>query len=62
MAKRTVELCLTNTFHGSERVYRVVKLTNTVEPTVGETVSEAEVKEMIRRPGWTVVIKEGKGA
>jgi hypothetical protein len=58
MPKRTVELCLTNTFHGNERVYRVVKLTNTVEPTVGETVGEQEVRELIRRPEWTVIIKE----
>ena len=60
MSKKTVELCLTNVFSGSERTYRVVKLTNTVEPAVGDTLPEWEVKQLIRLPGYTVVIKEGK--
>lgn len=61
MAKRTVELCLTNSFRSGERLYRVVKLTNTVDPTVGESIGEQAVKDMIDRPDWTVVIKEGRG-
>jgi hypothetical protein len=51
---------LTNVFDGSGRLYRVTKLTNTVEPTVGESLSAAELKDLMRRPGWTVIIKEGK--
>jgi hypothetical protein len=38
----------------------VVKLTNTVEPCVGEYLSTSEVKDFIRRPGWTVIIKKGR--
>jgi nicotinamidase-related amidase len=58
--KRTVECVLTNVFDGSGRLYRVTKLTNTVEPTVGEGLSATELKDLMRRPGWTVIIKEGK--
>jgi len=61
MSKRTVECVQTNAFDGEGRLYRVTKLTNTVEPAVGECLSGAELKEFIRRPGWTVIIKEGKG-
>jgi len=61
MAKQTVELVQTNVFRGDERLYRVVKLTNTVTPTVGENLTTGDVKEYIRRPGWTVIIKERKG-
>jgi hypothetical protein len=51
---------LTNVFDGSGRLYRVTKLTNTVEPTVGESLSATELRDLMRRPGWTVIIKEGK--
>jgi hypothetical protein len=61
MAKQTVELVQTNIQRGDERLYQVVKLTNTVVPTVGERLTTDEVKEYIRRPGWTVIIKERKG-
>lgn len=61
MAKRTLELAQVGALNGVGVGYRVVKLTNTVEPCIGEYLSAAEVKEFIRRPGWTVVIKKGNG-
>jgi hypothetical protein len=57
MAKRIVELRPTDRFNADGRFYRVVKLTNAVEPTVGEIVSEQAVRDLIRRPDWTVIIK-----
>ena len=60
--KRTLELSQVGALNGVGVGYRVVKLTNTVEPCIGDYLSAQEVKDFIRRPGWTVVIKEGKGA
>jgi hypothetical protein len=60
MVKRIVELVKTGTFDPDGRLYRVVKLTNTVEPSVGEHMNGQEIKDLIRRPGWTVIIKEGR--
>jgi len=60
MSKRTIELVQTGTFDGDGRLYRVVKLTNTVEPEAGSHLSGQEIREYIRRPDWTVVIKERK--
>jgi hypothetical protein len=59
--KRTLELAQVGALNGVGVGYRVVKLTNTVEPCIGEYLSTSEVKEFIRRPGWTVVIKKGNG-
>lgn len=61
MAKRTLELAQVGALNGVGVGYRVVKLTNTVEPCIGEYLSANEVKEFIRRPGWTVIIKKGNG-
>ena len=60
MAKRTLELAQVGALNGVGVGYRVVKLTNTVEPCIGEYLSANEVKEFIRRPGWTVIIKKGR--
>ena len=60
MAKRTLELAQVGALNGVGVGYRVVKLTNTVEPCIGEYLSANEVKDFIRRPGWTVVIKKGR--
>ena len=59
MAKRTLELMQVGALNGVGVGYRVVKLTNTIEPCIGEYLSPIEVKDYIRRPGWTVVIKKG---
>ena len=56
MSKKQVEL-RPGVMHGSEQLYVVTKLTNSTAPRIGSEVSESEVKELIRRPGWTVVIK-----
>ena len=61
MSKKTVELVQTNIHDSFVVQYRVVKLTNTVEPTVGELLNTREISDFIRKPGWTVVIKERKG-
>lgn len=58
--KRTLELAQVGALNGVGVGYRVVKLTNTVEPCIGEYLSTNEVKDFIRRPGWTVVIKKGR--
>ena len=60
MAKRTLELAQVGALNGVGVGYRVVKLTNTVEPCIGEYLSANEVKDFIRRPGWTVIIKKGR--
>jgi len=61
VSKRTLELDQVGAMDGVGVGYRVVKLTNTVEPCIGEYLSTIEVKDYIRRPGWTVIIKKGKG-
>ena len=61
MSKQTVELVQTREHDSDGVLYRVVKLTNTVTPMVGEHLTANEIKDYIRRPGWTVIIKERKG-
>jgi hypothetical protein len=60
MSKQTVELVQTNVNNADGVLYRVVKLTNTVSPSVGEHLTTSEIQTYIRRPGWTVIIKERK--
>ena len=60
MSKQTVELVQTNVHNADGVMYRVVKLTNAVFPIVGEHLTSKEIQNYIRRPGWTVIIKEGK--
>lgn len=60
--KKTMELVQTNIQRGKDGfLYRVVKLTNTAEPAIGETMDKLNVEAFIRRPGWTVIIK-GEGS
>lgn len=60
MSKKTIELRPTGWQSKDCRFYKVVRLVNTVDPEVGCTMNEHQIKDYIRRPGWTVIIKEGK--
>jgi hypothetical protein len=60
MNKKKVEFVKTSTFDGDGPVYRVVKLTNCVDPVVGSHISAKEIRKFIESRLWTVVIREGK--
>lgn len=60
MTKKTMELRPTGMQSRDSLFYEVVRLVNTVDPLIGTILNEHQVKEFIRRPGWTVVIKKGK--
>jgi len=56
MAKQKVELEQVNNKLAGKDTFRVMKLTNRLEPKVGSTIDEVYVKDLIRKPGLTVVI------
>jgi len=56
--KKTVELVQTRCLETGDLAYWVVKLTNTVDPAIGSRLRRRDVEALIRRPGWTVTIKE----
>lgn len=60
MSKKTMELRPTGMRAGDGLEYEVIRLVNTVHPLIGTILNEHQVTEFIRRPGWTVVIKNGK--
>ena len=46
---------------GPERDFVVVKLTNTVEVTIGQGLTKADVNELIQA-GWTLILVSGISA
>lgn len=46
---------------GSQRVYRVVKLTNCLEPAIGSEIPANEVQDYLSLATYQIVIREPKG-
>jgi len=53
---KTVVFEQTDGFKGDQRLYRVVGLTNTIEPLIGKMLPASEVSEMCSLQKFTVII------
>lgn len=58
---KQIEFEQTNIKLGDQFVYRVVKLTNCLEPAIGSQLQRSEVRHYLSVPDYKVVIRGQKG-